>query len=167
MKTQNISAILGTILETMNNTHADSMGEFTEKAPSKEKLIAGHKDATNFKWLLFDGITSAATMMVNQYRARQFEHLDENAEKAAENEIKEREQRIQNLKENLGIAALEQKLEAQEKTLNEIKSILGQIQSAADKMQKEKDKKVKDLHVKDLHPAKISQKKEVEDEEWT
>ena len=162
----NNDAILSILsgIGSLTGAQPDRLGEFVDPTPTKEDLVKGNKEATNFKWMAFDVVKGIAETLINQKRQKTFEHLQENAEAAAEAELKERQKRLDNLKGNLGITQIEQKLEAQEKTLNDIKAILGQLQSAVDK-QKDKDKKVKD---KDLHFAKVSKKKEVEeDEEFT
>ena len=155
----NVMDILNNIVNSQ--TTQDTLAEFSKVAPTKEELQEESKKNTNTKWMLVDGAISLGTMLLNQKRQQQFQSIEQTSAEDAEKALKEREERLKALKQNLGITALEQKLDQQEKTLQDIKSILGQLQAAADQMKKDKA-----IKVKDLHPAKIS-KKEVEDEEWT
>ena len=155
---------LNAILNAFAGIQEDTLKEFTEGTPSKEEIQSEVKKSTSFKWTLIDGAISIGTMLLNQKRQKEFENLEKSSEHEAETILKDRQARLDNLKDNLGVSAIEQKLEAQDKVLNDIKAILGQLQSAADQLKKDKTNKVKDLH-----PAeKISKKKEVEDDDdWT
>ena len=121
-----------------NAQNKDTLAELAEKAPTKDELIKESKKATNVKWMAIDGAISVGQMLLNQYRQKQFEHINETAEADAKAQMKEREERIQNLKNNLGITALEERIQKQDKMLEDISKMLGHLMSESKKNKKEK-----------------------------
>jgi len=110
-----------------NAQNKDTLAELAEKAPSKDELIKESKKATNAKWMAIDGALAIGNMVLNQYRQKQFENINEAAEADAEDKMKEREERIQNLKNNLGITALEERIEKQDEVLENISKMLSHL----------------------------------------
>ena len=152
----NILASLGSV-----NIQQDTMGELAEKAPTKEQIMDSCKKETNFKWMAFDVATSVVGMVINQYRQNQFKTLEKKSEADANAYLKEREQRIQNLKENLGIVDLEECVKKQDEALENIAKMLSHLVAENKKGKKEK-------HTKDLLPttSKIKKNEEEKDNYW-
>ena len=161
MANNNIMDILNTVATLGAQQQADSMSEFTQDI-KKEDLVREHKESFNAKWAAWDAFTGIANFAINQYRHKKFEHLQENAEKEADAQLKEREERLNQLKKNLGILDLEEHIQKQDETLQNIAKMLGHLVAE----QKKKEKKGK--QVKDLLPttAKFKKKEEEEDDKW-
>ena len=156
----NIMDILNTVATLGAQQQADSMSEFTQEV-KKEDLVREHKESFNAKWAAWDAFTGIANFAINQYRHKKFEHLQENAEAEAEAELKEREERLNQLKKNLGILDLEEKIQKQDEVLENISKMLSHLVAEQKKGKKEK-------HVKDLLPttSKIKKNEEEKDNYW-
>ena len=120
-----IISTLATLVAGMDQPK-DTLSEFTQKV-DKEDLVKENKKVTNAKWVAWDVITSLGGMAINQYRQRQFEKLQENAEKEADAQMAERQQKLEALKENLGIADLEEHIQKQDKALEDISKMLAHL----------------------------------------
>jgi uncharacterized coiled-coil protein SlyX len=148
MNANEIANILANISAV--NIQNDSMSEFTQDI-KKEDLVREHKESFNAKWAAWDAFTGIANFAINQYRHKKFEHLQENAEAEAEIELKEREERLNQLKKNLGITDLEEKIQKQDEVLENISKMLSHLVT-----ENKKEKK----QVKDLLPTKFKKKEE-------
>ena len=140
----------------------DTLAEFTEKV-DKEDLVNQNKKSTNVKWMAWDIATSIGGMVINQYRQRQFQNLQENAEKEADAQLKERQQKLDNLKANLGISELEEKIQKQDKMLEDISKMISHL--VAEQKKEKKEKEVKNLPNK-IKPNKDAKKAKVGDDEY-
>ena len=160
MKMENVNEIMNlvSVLAASNSQTKDTLAELAEQAPSKDELIKDSKKATNTKWMAIDAALAIGNMVLNKYRQKQFENIQETAEADAEAQMKEREERIQNLKSNLGITTLEERIQKQDEVLENISKMLSHLVAEQKKEKKEKQ-------VKDLIPTKFK-KKEDEDNEW-
>jgi len=136
MESKNIMNLVNNLVAGMDQQ--DTLAEFAEKAPTKSELVRQSKNATNAKWVAIDAALAIGNMVMNQCRQKQFEHINETAEADAEAQMKEREERIQNLKNNLGITALEERIEKQDEVLENISKMLSHLISESKKGKKEK-----------------------------
>ncbi len=151
----------------------DTLAEFTEKV-NKEDLVKQNKTSTNVKWMAWDIVTSVGGMVINQYRQKQFEHLQEKAEKEADAQLAEREQKLNTLKENLGISAIEEHIQKQDAALENITKMLAHLNKVAANTEKEKreekfKKEISDKAKKYLVKSSSAEKKgkeEEEDDKW-
>ena len=118
--------MVGNIVESANQQNKDSLADLTEKV-TKEELVTNYKKSTNAKWMALDAAMALGTMFINKKRQQCFENIGENSETKADAQLAERAQKIETIKENLGIKEIEQKIEAQNEKIEEIHKMLSHL----------------------------------------
>jgi hypothetical protein len=161
-KANEIANVLATLVAG-GMQQQDTLSEFTEKV-NKEDLVNQNKKSTNAKWMAWDIATSIGGMVINQYRQRQFQNLQENAEKEADAQLKERQQKLDNLKANLGISELEEKIQKQDKMLEDISKMISHL--VAENKKEKKEKEVKNLPKVKLNNKDAKKSAKADDNYW-
>lgn len=154
--------------------HQDTLAEFTKEV-TKEELTEANKEQTNFKWMAVDGMLSIGNFVLNQYRQRQFENLQKNAEIDADAQLKEREQKLETLKKNLGISALEEHIKKQDEMMEEILKSIKHLNAVARRMEEEKENKKFKKETDDMAKKYLTEKPsiakemkaKIDDDDWT